>query len=101
MASALTTRLIGHHRVMRLATVKMKAWKFLGLQTASVHKVGVGEDAYWLAQISRQAKKRRALQCRLHASKKIYSVLHFKSHYEKTHGETSVWVAMLYFGTKP
>ena len=75
----------------------MAAWRFACLQTGFVYKGGQTiDDTYWMAQNSRQSKKKAGLTMTFTCLQKIYSVLHFKSRYEKSHGDTSISVAMLF-----
>ena len=74
---------------------RMKAWRFATLQVSFVYRVGVIEDAYWLAQNSRQSKKQAGLSMVFTCLQKVYSVLHFKAKYEKVHGEVGAIAAVL------
>ena len=61
--------------------------KLLLTKVSFVYKAGKDEDAYWLAQNSRQSKKHQGLYMSFTCLQKVYSVLHHKARYEKAHGE--------------
>ena len=76
----------------------MNAWRFAVLQTGYVHRGGqTNDETYWIAQNLRQAKKKSGLTMTFTCLQKIYSVLHYKSRHEKSHGETSISVATLFY----